>query len=60
MFFLSYSLMAVKSSKHEEKSKVRIAGTFFLKKISFEHPVMSMSYEPGYECLSYRADIGRI
>lgn len=53
--------MAVKSSKHEEKSKVRIAGTFFfLKKISFEHPVMSMSYEPGYECLSYCADIGRM
>lgn len=52
--------MAVKSSKHEEKSKVRIASTLFLKKISFEHPVMSMSYEPGYECLSYCADIGRM
>ena len=50
--------MAVKSSKHEEKVKLELSVPF--KKKSFEHPVMSMSYEPGYECLSYCADTGRI
>jgi hypothetical protein len=44
----------------KKKVKLELPVPFFLKNISFEHPVMSMSYEPGYECLSYRADIGRI
>lgn len=49
-FFSSYSLMAVKSYKHEEKVKSELPILFFLKS----------SYEPGYECLSCCADVGRI
>jgi hypothetical protein len=42
--------MAVKSYKHEEKVKSELPILFFLKS----------SYEPGYECLSCCADVGRI